>query len=126
MFAAQDGLGVLLRNDALIEGKHYRIEMDTFHYAVQSIRNTILHNAPSSFNLVNLSVSLDKPNQEPWVYMAPHVIDNLIPEEVKQSGDCSNIDVMQKRAFERFVDKPLFMTMRIAFEYLLPDSQPPA
>jgi len=119
----EETLGVHLTEETKIgEGQWYRIDIELFIFCVKSIRENILQNTPSTFNLSNLTVRLSKPDGQRWLQIGPQLIDSLIPDEVRESSDCELITEARRLAIQRYVDKPLFMTLRLQFEYSLPDT----
>lgn len=113
--------GVQVQQSTQVDGSWYKIDTDTFIFCVKTIRETILHNAPSTFNLNTLTVRLAKPDGEQWLQLSPQHIDSLVPPEVRATQDPVAIQEARVKALDRYVDKPLFVTMRLAFEYALPD-----
>jgi len=122
--ANQDQLGVQIRPDTLVDGSWYKVDTEAFVFCVKALRENILQNAPSTFNLSTLTVRISKPDGQRWLHLPPQVIDNIIPENISQdSGD--NQTALQEAkisAIQRYIDKPLFMTLRLSVEYTLPET----
>ena len=114
-------LGVHICPETMMDGRWYKIDVEVFMYSVESLRNTILHNAPSTFNLTALTVRIAKPDGQRWLQFSPQIIDSLLSPEIRNCGDAATIQQAKVLAVERYLDKPLFLTMRLAFEYTLPD-----
>lgn len=120
--ANEDQLGVQVSQESAVEGGWFKVEVEAFLFCVQSIRNNILQNTPSTFNLNNLTVRISKPDGQRWVHLRPELIETLICEEIKESGDPNVIIEARRIGCQRYIDKPLHVTLRIAFEYALPDT----
>jgi len=91
-------------------------------FCVQNIRDNILQNTPSTFNLSHLTVRIAKPDGARWLDVRPQLIDSLIADEIKESSDVALIAEARQLAVRRYLDRPLSVTMRIAIEYSLPDT----
>jgi hypothetical protein len=119
----EETLGVHLTEETKVaEGQWYKIDIELFIYCVKSIRENILQNTPSTFNLSNLTVRISKPDGQRWLQIGPQLIDNLIPDDIRESTDCEMIAEARRLAVQRYIDKPLFLTIRLQFEYSLPDT----
>ena len=120
--ANEDTLGVHISNEPVSEGRWLRVEIDAFMFCVQNIRDDILQNTPSTFNLNHLTVRIGKPDGARWLDVRPQLIDSLISDDVKESSDVQLINEARQLAVRRYLDRPLSVTLRIAFEYSLPDT----
>jgi hypothetical protein len=120
--ANEDTLGVHISPEPAAEGRWYKVEIDAFMFCVQNIRDNILQNTPSTFNLSHLTVRIAKPDGARWLDVRPQLIDSLISDEIKESNDVSLIAEARQLAVRRYLDRPLFVTLRIAFEYSLPET----
>jgi hypothetical protein len=119
----EETLGIHITEDTLIAGgQWYKIDIELFIFCIKSIRDNILQNTPSTFNLNNLTVRVNKPDGQLWLQIGPQLIDSLISDEVRESDDCDLIAQARQQAIQRYIDKPLFVTLRICFEYSLPDT----
>ena len=119
----EDNLGVHLTEETKVnEGQWYKVDIELFIFCVKSIRENILQNTPSTFNLSNLTVRIAKPDGQRWLQIGPQLIDNLLSEEIRESSDCDLIAEARRMAVQRYIVKPLFLTMRLQFEYSLPDT----
>ena len=98
------------------------MDIDAFMFCVQNIRDNILQNTPSTFNLSHLTVRIAKPDGTRWLDVRPQLIDSLIPDEIKESADTSLIMEARQLAVRRYLDRPLSVTLRLAIEYSLPDT----
>ena len=120
--ANEDTLGVHISPEPAAEGRWYKVDIDAFMFCVQNIRNDILQNTPSTFNLSQLTVRLSKPDGGRWLDVRPQLIDSLISDEIKESSEPQLIADARQLAVRRYLDRPLFVTLRIALEYSLPDT----
>jgi hypothetical protein len=119
--ANEDQLGVHIAPDPAAEGRWFRVDIDAFLFCVQNIRESILQNTPSTFNLNQLTVRISKPDGTRWLDVKPQLIDSLITDDVKDSSDVALITEARQLAVRRYLDRPLSVTLRISFEYSLPD-----
>lgn len=125
--ANQDQLGVQIRPENLVDGIWYKVDTEAFIFCVKALRENILQNAPSTFNLSTLTVRISKPDGQRWLQLPPQVIDNLIPENILQTSQESpdNQALYQEAkiaAIQRYLDKPLFLTLRLSVEYTLAET----
>jgi len=119
----EDTLGVHITSDTMVgEGKYHRVDIEVFIYCIKSIRDTILQNTPSTFNLNMLTVRIAKPDGQRWLQFSSQLVDSLISDDVRESTDPDLIAEARKQAVQRYIDKPLFVTLRVLFEYALPDT----
>jgi hypothetical protein len=125
--ANEDQLGVQIFQEPSLEGGWFRIDVDTFVYTVRSLRETVLRNTPSTFNLANLTVRLAKPDAQRWLQLCPQLVNNLLSDEVRESNDPELISEARRLGVQRYLDRPLFVTLRLCIEYALPEttSAPP-
>ena len=120
--ANEEHLGVAIFQEPLIEGGWIRVDIDTFAYCVRSLRETVLKYTPSTFNLSNLTVRVTKPDGQRWLQLCPQLINGLLSDDVRESNDAELISEARRLAVQRYFDRPLFVTMRIAIEYALPEA----
>ena len=118
---SEGALGVQLTQDTMVEGHWYKVDLEAFVFCIKTIRETILHNAPATFNLNTLTVRIARPDGQKWLTFSPQVIDTLVPEEVRRTQDAGAIQEAKMQGAQRYIDRPLFLTMRLAFEYALPE-----
>jgi hypothetical protein len=118
----QDQLGVHISQEPAAEGRWFKVDIDAFMFCVQNIRDNILQNTPSTFNLSHLTVRIAKPDGARWLDVRPQLIDSLIADEIKESSDVALIAEARQLAVRRYLDRPLSVTLRIAIEYSLPDT----
>ena len=125
--ANEDQLGVaLVQQEPVLEGGWIRVDVDAFLYCVKTLRETVLKNTPSTFNLGNLTVRVAKPDGQRWLQVCPQLIAGLLSDEVRESNDPDLIAEARKIAVQRYFDRPLFVTLRLAVEYALPEAAPAA
>ena len=116
-------LGVHISQEAfLFGGDWYQVDIAAFVYVVKMLREGVLQNTPSTFNLAGLTVRIGKPDGQRWLQIGSHLVDSLISDEVRESGDSDLISEARKQGVQRYIDKPLFVTLRMSFEYSLPDT----
>ena len=118
--STQEDVGVQVSADA--EGQWYKVEVVTFMICVKTLREGVLMHTPSTFNLANLTVRLCKPDRQGWLYISPQSIDQLVGDHVKETRDPNTISQAKKLVLQRYLDRPLTVTMRLSIEYTLPDS----
>jgi len=123
--ANEEQLGILCFQEPSLEGGWIRIDVDTFMFTVRSIRETVLRNTPSTFNLNTLTVRVTKPDGQPWLHLSPQFINTLLPDEVRESGNPELISEARQLAIQRYMDRPLFLTLRLKIEYALPEATAP-
>ena len=123
--ASQDELGVQITSDTTVDGQWYKIDVETFTFCVKTLREGVLLHAPSTFDLSQLTVRLTKPDRQGWLYISAQSIDNLITDAVKESDDKDLLAQSKAAAIQRYLDRPLFVTLRLAIEYSLVDTRPP-
>jgi hypothetical protein len=104
------------------QGGWIRIDVDTFVYTVRTLRETVLRNTPSTFNLNNLTVRITKPESQRWLHLCPHLINTLISDEVRESDDLELISEAKRLGVQRYFDRPLHVTLRLCIEYALPET----
>jgi hypothetical protein len=116
-------LGVHISQEAFISGGDwYQVDIAAFTYVVKMLREGVLQNTPSTFNLAGLTVRIGKPDGQRWLQIGSHLVDSLISDEVRESGDSDLISEARKQGVQRYIDKPLFVTLRMSFEYSLPEA----
>lgn len=118
----QDQLGVQIREETLVNGSWYKVDTEAFLFCVKTLRENILQNAPSTFDLSTLTVRINKPDGQRWLQLPPQVIEGLAPEGIT-TNDAEVQDAKIMR-IQKYLDKPLFVTLRLAIEYTLPDLLP--
>jgi hypothetical protein len=126
--ANEDQLGIQIFQEPSLEGGWFRIDVDTFVYTVRSLRETVLRNTPSTFNLANLTVRITKPEAQRWLQLCPQLVSSLLSDEVRESNDPDLISEARRLGVQRYFDRPLFVTLRLSIEYALPETAtaPPA
>ena len=119
----EETLGIHLTDENVVaEGQWHRIDVEVFIFCIRSIRDNILQNTPSTFDLSNLTVRISKPDGQRWLQMGPHLVDSLISDEVRESEDSDLIAEARKQAVQRYIDMPLYCTIRLCIEYSLPET----
>ena len=119
--ANEDQLGVQVSQDASVEGgSWFRVDVDAFTYCVRQLRENVLQNTPSTYDLTNLTVRINKPDGQKWLHLCPQLIDSLIADEVRESNDTEMIAEAKRLGVQRYFDKPLSVTLRLKIEYSLP------
>ena len=136
MRANQDQLGILLKEETQIQAGWYRVDMEALQFCIKSLRENILHNAPSTFDLSTLTVRINKPDGQRWLHLPPQVIEGLnsnsssstttIQRSVGAEGEVVEISQAEMQEakivqIQKYLDKPLFVTLRLAIEYTLPE-----
>ncbi len=53
-----------------------------------------------------------------WTYL----VDSLVSDEVRETNDSELIAEARRQGVQRYIDKPLFVTLRMSFEYSLPET----
>jgi hypothetical protein len=120
--ANEDQLGIQIFQEPSLEGGWFRIDVDTFVFTIRSLRETVLRNTPSTFNLANLTVRLAKPDAQRWLQLCPQLVNNLLSDEVRESNDQELISEARRLGVQRYLDRPLFVTLRLCIEYALPET----
>ena len=120
--ANEERFGILCFQEPSLEGGWLRIDVDAFQFTVRSIRDTILKNTPSTFNLNTLTVRITKPDAQPWLHLSPQFINSLLPDEVRESNNPDLISDARQLGIQRYLDRPLFATLRLRIEYALPEA----
>ena len=117
-------MGLQLANEATDDGGWYKVETETFIMCVKTLREGVLMHTPSTFNLGNLTVRLCKPDRQGWLYISPQCIDQLVGEHVKDGSRENHqaINQAKKLVLQRYLDRPLSVTLRLSVEYTLPDA----
>ena len=118
----QDQLGVQIREETLVNGSWYKVDTEAFLFCVKTLRENILQNAPSTFDLSTLTVRINKPDGQRWLQLPPQVIEGMAGQE-STSLDilASELQEAKIMRIQKYLDKPLFLTMRLAIEYTLPE-----
>ena len=128
--ANQDQLGVQIREETLVNGAWYKVDTEAFLFCVKTLRENILQNAPSTFDLSTLTVRISKPDGQRWLQLPPQVIEgigNSINTTICSDGnstlEISSTEIQESKIMkiQKYLDKPLFVTLRLAIEYTLPE-----
>ena len=89
------------------------------------LRENVLQNAPSTFDLSTLTVRISKPDGQRWLQLPPQVIDSLSATQGSSASvlELSSSEFQEAKIaqIQKYLDKPLFVTLRLAIEYTLPD-----
>lgn len=124
--ANEDQLGVQLVLDNTIEGSNwYKVDVDTFSYCIKQIRENVLQDMMSTFDLSKLTVRLQKPDGQKWVTICPALLDAMIPDAVRDGNDVEALAAARTAAAAHYFGQPLYVTMRLRIEYTLPTTEPP-
>jgi hypothetical protein len=117
-------LGVQIKEETMVNGSWYRVDTEAFLFCVNTLRENLLQNAPSTFDLTSLTVRVSKPDGQRWLQLPPQVIDGLSAdssEAQQEEQQEAKIALIQK-----YLDRPLHVTLRLAVEYTLPELPTPA
>jgi len=120
----QDQLGVQIREETLVNGSWYKVDTEAFLFCVKTLRENILQNAPSTFDLSTLTVRINKPDGQRWLQLPPQVIEGMSSAMIITEGESTILSESQETKImriQKYLDKPLFVTLRLAIEYTLPD-----
>ena len=120
--ANEEQLGITIFQEPVQEGGWIRLDIDTFSFCVRSLRETVLKYTPSTFNLANLTVRVTKPEGQRWQQICPQLISSLLSDDVRESNDPELIADARRTAVQRYFDRPLHVTLRLAIEYALPEA----
>ena len=120
--ANEEQLGMAIFQEPQMEGGWIRLDIETFTFSVKSLRETVLKFTPSTFNLANLTVRVTKPDGHRWQQICPQLISSLLPDDVRESNDPELIAEARRMAVQRYFDRPLHVTLRLAIEYALPET----
>jgi len=122
--ANETELGVHISVESCVPGRldWYQVDTEAFTYCVKMLRENVLQNTPSTFNLSGLTVRISKPDGQRWLQLGPHLVDSLVSDEVRETNDSDLIAEARRQGVQRYIDKPLFVTLRLAFEYSLPET----
>jgi hypothetical protein len=117
----EEQLGVQINLDDTIEGGNwYKVDIEVFVYCVRQIRDNVLQNMMSTFNLGGLTVRISKPDGQRWLNLCPQLVNSLISDDVRESNDADLISDARRLAVQRYFDRPLYVTLRLKIEYSLP------
>ena len=119
--ANEEQLGIVCLQEPSLEGGWIRIDLESFVYTVRTLRETVLRNTPSTFNLTQLTVRIGKPDGQRWRQVCPQLIRSLLPEDVRESEDPEVLAEARQLVVKRYFDQPLFVTLRLCIEYALPE-----
>jgi hypothetical protein len=130
----QDQLGVLISEETQVQQGWHKVDMEAFQFCIKTLRENILQSAPSTFDLSTLTVRINKPDGQRWLHLPPQVIEGLSasqPQQAQQRVMGADGEVIEFSATElqeskilqiqKYLDKPLFVTLRLAIEYTLPE-----
>jgi hypothetical protein len=134
----QDQLGVLISEETQVQQGWHKVDMEAFLFCIKTLRENILQSAPSTFDLSSLTVRIHKPDGQRWLHLPPQVIEGLssgggvVQSQVRSmmvGGDGSEVleisasDSQEAKIvqIQKYLDKPLFVTLRLAIEYTLPE-----
>ena len=119
--ANEEQLGIVCLQEPSLEGGWIRIDLESFVYTVRTLRETVLRNTPSTFNLTQMTVRIGKPDGQRWRHVCPQLIRSLLPEDVRESDDPDALAEARQLVVKRYFDQPLFVTLRVCIEYALPE-----
>ena len=123
MHANEDQFGVQILQETSMEGGcWYKVDVDTFVYCIRMLRETVLLYTPPTFNLSTLTVRIKKPDGQRWLHICPHLVSSLISDEVRESNEPDIIAEAKRLGVQRYFDRPLFVTLRLAVELSLPET----
>ena len=126
LHTTQDDKGLQLANDPPDDAGWYKIDVETFLLCVKTLRDGVLRHTPSTFNLSGLTIRLCKPDRQSWLHMSAPLIDQLVFEKCSDvSEDQPDYAAAKKGVISRYLDRPVFVTLRLSIEYTLPDATPP-
>jgi hypothetical protein len=121
--ANEGELGVHITQESFVSGGDwFQVDIEAFTYCVKMLREGVLQNTPSTFNLAGLTVRICKPDGQRWLQLGPHLVDSLVSDEVRETNDSDLIAEARRQGVQRYIDKPLFVTLRMSFEYSLPET----
>ena len=63
-----------------------------------------------------------KPDSQSWLQICPQLISSLLADDLRESNDAEIIAEARRLAVQRYFDRPLFVTLRLAIEYALPNA----
>jgi len=123
MHANEEQFGVQILQETSMEGGcWYKVDVDTFVYCIRMLRETVLLYTPPTFNLSTLTVRIKKPDGQRWLHICPHLVSSLISDEVRESNEPDIIAEAKRLGVQRYFDRPLFVTLRLAIELSLPET----
>jgi hypothetical protein len=122
--ANETELGVHICEESRVPGRldWHQVDTEAFVYCIKMLRENVLQNTPSTFNLSGLTVRISKPDGQRWLQLGPHLVDSLVSDEVRETNDSDLIAEARRQGVQRYIDKPLFVTLRLSFEYSLPET----
>jgi hypothetical protein len=93
---------------------------------VKTLREKVLRNTPATFNLSKLTVRVAKADGHTWGHIPPQNVRHLLSEEdgCDQEEYPAALSEARSAALRRYFDRPLFLTLRLSIEYVLPDANP--
>jgi len=118
-----DVLGVQIKEETLVNGSWYKVDTEAFLFCVNTLREDLLKNAPSTFDLTSLTVRVCKPDGQRWLQLPPQVIDGLSADN---NGGQEEQQEAKIALIQKYLDRPLHVTLRLAVEYTLPELPSPA
>jgi hypothetical protein len=123
----EETLGVQVTLDESFGGGNWsRVDVEAFVFCVRQIRENVLQNMMSTFDLAHLTVRLKKPDGQRWMTLSPQLVNSLISDEVRESNDAELITDARRIGVQRYFDRPLHVTLRLKIEYSLPQTEVPA
>jgi hypothetical protein len=120
--ANEEQFGLRLAQEPSLDGGWIRIDVDTFSYTVKTLREKVLRNTPATFNLSKLTVRVAKADGQTWGHIPPQNVRHLLNEEECDHEDPVAFSEARSAALRRYFDRPLFLTLRLCIEYVLPDA----
>jgi hypothetical protein len=119
--ANEENLGVQVTLDETFGGGNWaRVDIEAFVYCVRQIRENVLQNMMSTFDLAHLTVRIKKPDGQRWMTLCPQLVNSLISDDIRESNDTEMINDARRVGVQRYFDRPLYVTLRIKIEYSLP------
>jgi hypothetical protein len=122
--ANEENLGVQVTMDETFGGGNWsRVDVEAFVFCVRQIRDNVLQNMMSTFDLAHLTVRLKKPDGQRWMTLSPQLVNSLISDDVRESNDAELITEARRIGVQRYFDRSLFVTLRLKIEYSLPQTE---
>jgi hypothetical protein len=119
--ANEENLGVQVTMDETFGGGNWaRVDIEAFVYCVRQIRENVLVNMMSTFDLSHLTVRIKKPDGQRWMTLCPQLVNSLITDDIRESNDAELIAEARRIGVQRYFDKALYATLRLKLEYSLP------
>ena len=122
--ANEENLGVQVTQDESFGGGNWcRVDVEAFVFCVRQIRDNVLQNMMSTFDIAHLTVRVKKPDGQRWMTLSPQLVNSLISEDVRESNDPELITEARRIGVQRYFDRSLFVTLRLKIEYSLPQTE---